>query len=75
MNKDTVRDRIEQIGIVPAIRLHSAEDALFAVEAVADSGIPIAEVTMTTPGAVDVIRELAGRFLQIVKEARSHRAT
>ncbi len=59
MNKETVRARIEQIGIVPAIRLSSPEDALFAVEAVSESGIPIAEVTMTTPGAIDVISALA----------------
>lgn len=59
MNKETVRTRIEQIGIVPAIRLSSAEDALFAVEAVSESGIPIAEVTMTTPGAVELISNLA----------------
>jgi 2-dehydro-3-deoxyphosphogluconate aldolase/(4S)-4-hydroxy-2-oxoglutarate aldolase len=59
MNKQEVRARIEEIGIVPAIRLSSAEDALFAVRAVADSGIPIAEVTMTVPGAIDVIAELA----------------
>jgi 2-dehydro-3-deoxyphosphogluconate aldolase/(4S)-4-hydroxy-2-oxoglutarate aldolase len=59
MNKETIRTRIEQIGIIPAIRLSSAEDALFAVKAVADSGIPIAEVTMTIPGAVEVIAELA----------------
>jgi 2-dehydro-3-deoxyphosphogluconate aldolase/(4S)-4-hydroxy-2-oxoglutarate aldolase len=58
VTKATVRSAIEQIGIVPAIRVHSAEDALFAAEAVADSGIPIAEVTMTTPGALDVISEL-----------------
>jgi 2-dehydro-3-deoxyphosphogluconate aldolase/(4S)-4-hydroxy-2-oxoglutarate aldolase len=59
MNKESIRTRIEEIGIVPAIRLPSAEDALFAVEAVADSGIPIAEVTMTTPGAIEVISKLA----------------
>jgi 2-dehydro-3-deoxyphosphogluconate aldolase/(4S)-4-hydroxy-2-oxoglutarate aldolase len=59
MNKETIRSRIEQIGIVPAIRLSSAEDALFAVEALAESGIPIAEVTMTTPGAINVISGLA----------------
>jgi 2-dehydro-3-deoxyphosphogluconate aldolase / (4S)-4-hydroxy-2-oxoglutarate aldolase len=59
MNKETIRARIQQIGIVPAIRLSSADDALFAVEAVAESGIPIAEVTLTIPGAVDVIRRLA----------------
>jgi 2-dehydro-3-deoxyphosphogluconate aldolase/(4S)-4-hydroxy-2-oxoglutarate aldolase len=66
MNKETVRARIEEIGIVPAIRLASAQDALFAVEAVADSGIPIAEVTMTTPGAVGVIAELAHRRPELI---------
>jgi 2-dehydro-3-deoxyphosphogluconate aldolase/(4S)-4-hydroxy-2-oxoglutarate aldolase len=59
MNRETIRIRIEEIGIVPAIRLLSAEDALFAAEAVVDSGIPIAEVTMTTPGAIEVISKLA----------------
>jgi len=59
MNKDTIRTRIEQIGIVPAIRLSSSEDALFAAEAVAESGIPIAEITMTTPGALELISRLA----------------
>jgi 2-dehydro-3-deoxyphosphogluconate aldolase/(4S)-4-hydroxy-2-oxoglutarate aldolase len=66
MTKEAVRTRIEQIGIVPAIRLSSAEDALFAVEAVSDSGIPIAEVTMTTPGAVKVISELARNKPELV---------
>jgi 2-dehydro-3-deoxyphosphogluconate aldolase / (4S)-4-hydroxy-2-oxoglutarate aldolase len=58
MNRATIRARIEEIGIIPAIRLASANDALFAVTAVADSGIPIAEVTMTVPGALEVISEL-----------------
>ena len=59
MNKEAVRKRIEEIGVVPAIRLSSSEDALFAVEAVAECGIPIAEVTMTVPSAVEVIGKLA----------------
>jgi 2-dehydro-3-deoxyphosphogluconate aldolase/(4S)-4-hydroxy-2-oxoglutarate aldolase len=59
MTKETIRARIEQIGIIPAIRLNSAADALFAIEAVADCGIPVAEVTLTIPGAVEVIAELS----------------
>jgi 2-dehydro-3-deoxyphosphogluconate aldolase/(4S)-4-hydroxy-2-oxoglutarate aldolase len=59
MNQETVRARIEEIGIIPAIRLSTAEDALFAVDAVSESGIPIAEITMTTPGAVELISRLA----------------
>jgi 2-dehydro-3-deoxyphosphogluconate aldolase / (4S)-4-hydroxy-2-oxoglutarate aldolase len=58
MTKDEVCARIEEIGIIPAVRVYSAEDALFAAEAVSAAGIPIVEVTMTVPGAVEVIREL-----------------
>ncbi|HEY6340651.1 MAG TPA: bifunctional 4-hydroxy-2-oxoglutarate aldolase/2-dehydro-3-deoxy-phosphogluconate aldolase [Bryobacteraceae bacterium] len=66
MTRETVRRRIEEIGIIPAIRLSSAEDAVFAVEAVAESGIPVAEVTMTTPGAIDAIHELAWKYPDLI---------
>lgn len=58
MNKEQVRARIEETGIIPAVRVSSAEDALFAAEAVASGGIPIIEITMTVPGAIEVISDL-----------------
>jgi len=59
MNKESVRNRIEKVGIIPAIRFVSKQDAHFAVEAVHHSGIPLVEITMTIPGAMDLIAELA----------------
>jgi 2-dehydro-3-deoxyphosphogluconate aldolase / (4S)-4-hydroxy-2-oxoglutarate aldolase len=59
MKKSEVRARIEEIGIIPAIRVHTPEEALFAAESVAAGGIPIVEVTITVPGALDVIHRLA----------------
>lgn len=59
MNKKEVRQRIEAIGIVPVVRAGSAAEACLAAEAVERGGIPIVEITMTVPGAVEVIRELA----------------
>ena len=59
MDKKSVRDRIVEIGIVPVIRASSSREAVMAAEAVAEGGIPIVEITMTVPGAVEVIRELA----------------
>jgi len=59
MKKQELRARVEEVGIVPVIRTSSAEDARFAVEEVAHGGIPIVEVTMTVPGALEVIREIA----------------
>src|SRR5713226_10299471 len=66
MNKEEVQARIEEIGIVPAVRLSSAEDARFATEAVSDGGIPIVEITMTVPGAIDVISDLARNSPELI---------
>ena len=59
MDKQSVRDRITQIGIVPVVRASSPSEARLAAEAVCEGGIPIVEITMTVPGAIEVIRELA----------------
>lgn len=59
MTRSEVRARIEEIGIVPAIRVTAAERARFAVEAVYRAGIPIAEITMTVPKACDVITQMS----------------
>jgi 2-dehydro-3-deoxyphosphogluconate aldolase / (4S)-4-hydroxy-2-oxoglutarate aldolase len=59
MNKTEVRSRIEEIGIIPAVRASEPEHARFAAEAVYRSGIPVAEITMTVPGAAEVISHLA----------------
>jgi 2-dehydro-3-deoxyphosphogluconate aldolase/(4S)-4-hydroxy-2-oxoglutarate aldolase len=58
LNKQEVRSRIEEIGIIPSIRVATTEDALFAAEAVAGGGIPILEVTLTVPEAVRVISQV-----------------
>jgi 2-dehydro-3-deoxyphosphogluconate aldolase/(4S)-4-hydroxy-2-oxoglutarate aldolase len=58
MTKTEVYERIQEIGIIPAVRASSAEDARFAAEAVSRGGIPIVEITMTVPGALQVISHL-----------------
>src|SRR3984957_5194939 len=58
MDKQKVRERILEIGIVPVVRASSAGEACIAAEAVCQGGIPIVEITMTVPGAVELIREL-----------------
>jgi 2-dehydro-3-deoxyphosphogluconate aldolase/(4S)-4-hydroxy-2-oxoglutarate aldolase len=58
MKKQEVRALIEKIGIVPVIRTATPQEARFAAEAVWQGGIPIVEITMTIPQALDVISEL-----------------
>jgi 2-dehydro-3-deoxyphosphogluconate aldolase/(4S)-4-hydroxy-2-oxoglutarate aldolase len=58
MTKQEMFTRIEEIGIIPAVRGFSTEDALFASDALLHGGIPIVEITMTIPRATAVIEEL-----------------
>ena len=58
MKKQEVRSRILEVGIVPVIRASSAAEGRFAAEAVSRGGLPIVEITMTVPGAIEVISEL-----------------
>ena len=58
MDKQKIRDRILEIGVVPVVRAASSQQAVIAADAVCRGGIPIVEITMTVPGAVEVIRQL-----------------
>jgi 2-dehydro-3-deoxyphosphogluconate aldolase/(4S)-4-hydroxy-2-oxoglutarate aldolase len=66
MTSKEVRARIEEIGIMAAIRVDSAEDAVFAAEAVVGGGIPIVEITLTVPDAIKVISRLVKKIPHIV---------
>ena len=58
MTRAEVRARIEEIGILPAIRVSAPQRARFAVEAINRAGIPLAEITMTVPKALELISEM-----------------
>jgi 2-dehydro-3-deoxyphosphogluconate aldolase/(4S)-4-hydroxy-2-oxoglutarate aldolase len=58
MTKNEVRQRILDVGIVPVIRAESTSQAIQATEAVYNGGIPIVEITMTVPNAVEALRQL-----------------
>ncbi len=58
MDKQHVRARILETAIIPVVRAGSPREARLAAEAVCQGGIPIVEITMTVPGAIEVIRDL-----------------
>src|SRR3954451_10459591 len=53
---------ITEVGIVPVVRVASAESAIQAVEAIYKGGVRAAEITMTVPGAIRALEKLADRF-------------
>jgi len=62
MTKQEVISSMLEIGIVPIIRVNSAEAAIRSIEAVYEGGIRSAEITMTTPGAIKALEKLADAF-------------
>jgi 2-dehydro-3-deoxyphosphogluconate aldolase/(4S)-4-hydroxy-2-oxoglutarate aldolase len=66
MNKQEVRAWIEETGVIAAVRETSREDALFAAEVLAQSGVPVVEIALTMPQATTVISDLAKRIPGII---------
>jgi 2-dehydro-3-deoxyphosphogluconate aldolase / (4S)-4-hydroxy-2-oxoglutarate aldolase len=62
MNRAETVSRIIESGIIPVIRASSKEEALAVIDAIVAGGITTIEITMTVPGAVELIRTVsAGR--------------
>ena len=57
--RETVVQEIEGAGIVAVIRIKEPEKLRAVVDAISEGGVRALEVTMTVPGAVDLIRQLA----------------
>lgn len=56
LNREQVLRQIQKVGLVPVLRAPSAELATRAAAAIEAGGLPILEVTMTVPDALEVIR-------------------
>lgn len=66
MNRADVVRVIQEVGIIPAIRVSSGEDAHFAADTVAKAGVPIVEITMTVPEACQLMAHLVRHHSEIV---------
>jgi 2-dehydro-3-deoxyphosphogluconate aldolase / (4S)-4-hydroxy-2-oxoglutarate aldolase len=59
MQKIAVLKALKEIGLVPVLRAESVDKALALAEAISAGGVPVLEITMTVPGAMQVMRQLA----------------
>jgi len=62
MNKQEVLATIARVGLVPVVRASSADEAMSVVEAIREGGVSVLEITMTVPGALGVMEQVARRF-------------
>lgn len=53
-----IKAEIERVGLVPVLRAKSSAEGHALVEAMFAGGVTVVEVTMTVPGAVELLREL-----------------
>jgi len=62
MNKSEIMQHIAEIGVIPVVRAESADIALRAIDAIQAGGISVLEITMTVPGAIRIIEEVAQKL-------------
>src|SRR5262252_8994497 len=61
MDKAGVLERLTATGVIPVIRARSADEAAAAIAAIHKGGVSVLEITMTVPGAVELIQDVARR--------------
>jgi len=66
LTREEIRKQIREVGVIPSIRVESAEAAIFAAENVAAGGIPIVEIAATIPNSYQVIHDLTHRFPTLI---------
>jgi 2-dehydro-3-deoxyphosphogluconate aldolase/(4S)-4-hydroxy-2-oxoglutarate aldolase len=59
---ETTQETLERVGLIPVLRAKNAAQAHAVVEAMIAGGVTVVEVTMTVPGAIDLLKELKKEY-------------
>ena len=59
---ETTRQILERVGLIPVLRAKNVAQGRAVVEAMVKGGVTVVEVTMTVPGAIDLLRELRKEY-------------
>jgi 2-dehydro-3-deoxyphosphogluconate aldolase/(4S)-4-hydroxy-2-oxoglutarate aldolase len=59
---ETTAQTLERVGLIPVLRARNAEQAHAVVRAMLAGGVTVVEVTMTVPGAVELLKELKNEY-------------
>jgi len=60
--KEQTVSKLRGVGIIPIIRATSADAVVPVAEALLHAGLPVVEITLTVPNAIDAIGAVAKRF-------------
>jgi 2-dehydro-3-deoxyphosphogluconate aldolase/(4S)-4-hydroxy-2-oxoglutarate aldolase len=59
---ESIKEAIQRVGLIPVLRAKSKEQGLAVVKAMLAGGVNTVEVTMTVPGAVDLLKALKAEY-------------
>jgi len=59
---ETTQETLERVGLIPVLRAKSIDQGRKVVDAMIAGGVTVVEVTMTVPGAIDLIKQLKKDF-------------
>lgn len=64
--KKNIYQQLEELKIVPVVKLDNAKDAIPLAQALCDGNLPIAEITFRTDAAEESIRNIHGRLPDMI---------
>lgn len=59
---ESTQETIERVGLIPVLRAKSVAQGRAVVDAMIAGGVTVVEVTMTVPGAIDLLKELKKEY-------------
>ena len=62
MEKRDIFNRMIAEGLIPVVRVSSAQEAVDVADALKEGGVSFIEITMSVQGAIDVIKELTQKY-------------
>lgn len=60
--QETTQETLERVGLIPVLRAKSAAQGHAVVDAMIAGGVTVVEVTMTVPGAIDLLKKLKKEY-------------
>ena len=70
---ETTQQIIERVGLIPVLRAKSVAQGRAVVDAMIAGGVTVVEVTMTVPGAIDLLKELKKAYGSKLSARLRHR--
>jgi len=61
-SKEKALALIREVAVIPVVRVSTREQAICAVEGIIEAGITVVEITLTVPGAIQIIENLANKY-------------